>query len=70
MDENRDYCYELAQNLYGLINSSPAALSVKYYVVKDVFNELTAGYNQFLAQKREETKKAVPKEEEAEGVEK
>lgn len=44
----RSYFLELEQQLYNIINNSPLGIDGKYYVVKEVFNNLCSTYEKFL----------------------
>lgn len=50
-----DYTIKLCNDLCDVINGSQLPISVKYYVIKDIFNEVQAAFNMY----REEVMKAM-----------
>lgn len=50
-----DYTIKLCNDLCDVINDSQLPISVKYYVIKDIFNEVQAAFNMY----REEVMKAM-----------
>lgn len=50
-----DYTIKLCNDLCDVINSSQLPISVKYYVIKDIFNEVQVAFNMY----REEVMKAM-----------
>lgn len=43
-----DYSIKLIQDLTKIINENPLPISIKYYIIKDLFNEIQNLYNQYL----------------------
>lgn len=60
---NKDYCVELIQNLYKIVNENPLPISVKYYIIKDLYNEVTSLYEQYITSLGEENKNEKEEEE-------
>ena len=44
----KDYSIELHQNLCNVINENPLPISIKYFILKDIFFEAENAYNQYL----------------------
>lgn len=42
-----DYTIKLCNDLCNVINDSQLPISVKYYVIKDIFNEVQAAFNMY-----------------------
>lgn len=42
-----DYTIKLCNDLCDVINGSQLPISVKYYVIKDIFNEVQAAFNMY-----------------------
>lgn len=53
-----DYTIKLCNDLCDVINGSQLPISVKYYVIKDIFNEVQAAFNMY----REEVTQAMKEE--------
>lgn len=58
----QDYIVKLSNDLCDVINSNPMPISVKYYVIKDIYNEVQMAYDAYREEitrvmKEEETKK-------------
>lgn len=58
----QDYVVKLCNDLCDVINNNPMPISVKYYVIKDIFNEVQIAYNGY----REEVTKAMEEAEKKE----
>lgn len=53
-----DYTIKLCNDLCDVINGSQLPISVKYYVIKDIFNEVQTAFNMY----REEVTQAMQKQ--------
>lgn len=43
----QDYVIKLCNDLCDVINANPMPISVKYFVIKDLFNEMQTIYNNY-----------------------
>ena len=61
----QDYVIKLCNDLCNVINSNPMPISMKYFVVKDLFNEMQMTYNNYcqeivsIAEEKTETKEVT-----------
>ena len=46
----QDYAIQLLNDLCSVINSNPMPISIKYFIIKDIFNETEMLYNQYRAE--------------------
>lgn len=46
----QDYVVKLCNDLCDVINNNPMPISVKYYVIKDIFNEVQIAYDRYRAE--------------------
>ena len=46
----QDYAIQLLNDLCNVINSNPMPISIKYFIIKDIFNETEMLYNQYRAE--------------------
>lgn len=53
---------DMRLNICNVINSYDLPIDIKYYIVKDVFNEVTNVYNNFLMAEEEEPIKEIKEE--------
>ena len=51
----QDYVIKLCNDLCNVINNNPMPISIKYYIIKDIFNEVQMAFNQY----REEVTKVT-----------
>lgn len=45
----KSFFYELEQELYNLINSSPISLDGKYFLIKDIYHSIEMAYKSYLS---------------------
>lgn len=50
---DKDLTIEFCNELYNLINNNNLPISVKYFIIKDLFNETQKTYNEYLLQYRQ-----------------
>lgn len=43
----QDYAIKLCNDLCDVINNNPMPISIKYYIIKDIFNEVQMAFNQY-----------------------
>lgn len=43
----QDYVIKLCNDLCDVINNNPMPISIKYYIIKDIFNEVQMAFNQY-----------------------
>ena len=63
----QDYVIKLCNDLCNVINNNPMPISIKYYIIKDIFNEVQMAFNQYREevtnamqeQKKKETKEVT-----------
>lgn len=59
----QDYVIKLSRDLCDVINSNPMPISIKYYVIKDIFNEVQSAFNHYqmeiMNQEQEQEKKGT-----------
>lgn len=41
----QDYAIKLCNDLCDVINNNPLPISIKYYIIKDIFNEVQIAFN-------------------------
>lgn len=58
----QDYVIKLCNDLCNVINNNPMPISIKYYIIKDIFNEVQMAFNQY----REEVTNAMQEQEKKE----
>ena len=58
----QDYVIKLCNDLCDVINNNPMPISIKYYTIKDIFNEVQMAFNQY----REEVTNAMQEQEKKE----
>ena len=58
----QDYVIKLCNDLCDVINNNPMPISIKYYIIKDIFNEVQMAFNQY----REEVTNAMQEQEKKE----
>lgn len=64
----QDYTIKLCNDLCDVINNNPLPISIKYYIIKDIFNEVQVAFNGYRAevtknmQKEQEQEKKETKE--------
>ena len=58
----QDYVIKLCNDLCDVINNNPMPISIKYYIIKDIFNEVQMAFNQY----REEVTNAMQDQEKKE----
>lgn len=58
----QDYAIKLCNDLCNVINNNPMPISIKYYIIKDIFNEVQMAFNQY----REEATNAMQEQEKKE----
>lgn len=46
----QDYAIKLCNDLCEVINNNPMPISIKYFIIKDLFNETQGLYNQYCQQ--------------------
>ena len=46
----QDYAIKLCNDLCDVVNSNPMPISIKYFIIKDMFNEVQMAYNQYCAE--------------------
>lgn len=56
----QDYAIKLCNDLCDVINNNPMPISIKYYIIKDIFNEVQMAFNGYRA----EVTKAMQEEQE------
>lgn len=56
----QDYAIKLCNDLCDVINNNPLPISIKYYIIKDIFNEVQAAFNGY----RTEVTKIMQEEQE------
>ena len=56
----QDYAIKLCNDLCDVINNNPLPISIKYYIIKDIFNEVQVAFNGY----RTEMTKAMQEEQE------
>jgi glycosylphosphatidylinositol transamidase (GPIT) subunit GPI8 len=44
-----DYAVKLCQDICNVVNENPLPISIKYFIIKDIFNETEQAYNSYLA---------------------
>jgi hypothetical protein len=44
-----DYAVKLCQDICNVVNENPLPISIKYFIIKDIFNETEQAYNTYLA---------------------
>ena len=58
----QDYAIKLCNDLCDVINNNPLPISIKYYIIKDIFNEVQVAFNGYrtevtkIMQEEQETK--------------
>ena len=55
----QDYAIKLCNDLCDVINNNPLPISIKYYIIKDIFNEVQVAFNGY----RTEVTKIMQEEE-------
>lgn len=55
----QDYAIKLYNDLCDVINNNPLPISIKYYIIKDIFNEVQMAFNGY----RTEVTKIMQEEE-------
>lgn len=55
----QDYAIKLCNDLCDVINNNPLPISIKYYIIKDIFNEVQVAFNGY----REEVTNAIQEQE-------
>lgn len=55
----QDYAIKLCNDLCDVINNNPLPISIKYYIIKDIFNEVQMAFNGY----RTEVTKIMQEEE-------
>lgn len=55
----QDYAIKLCNDLCNVINNNPLPISIKYYIIKDIFNEVQVAFNGY----RTEVTKIMQEEE-------
>ena len=55
----QDYAIKLCNDLCDVINNNPLPISIKYYIIKDIFNEVQVAFNGY----RKEVTKIMQEEE-------
>lgn len=55
----QDYAIKLYNDLCDVINNNPLPISIKYYIIKDIFNEVQVAFNGY----RTEVTKIMQEEE-------
>lgn len=58
----QDYVIKLCNDLCNVINNNPMPISIKYYIIKDIFNEVQMAFNQY----REEVTNVMQEQEKKE----
>ena len=62
----QDYAIKLCNDLCDVINNNPLPISIKYYIIKDIFNEVQVAFNGYRTEvtkiMREEQEKKETKE--------
>ena len=58
----QDYVMKLCNDLCNVINNNPMPISIKYYIIKDIFNEVQMAFNQY----REEVTNVMQEQEKKE----
>lgn len=59
----QDYAIKLYNDLCDVINNNPLPISIKYYIIKDIFNEVQVAFNGYrteitkIMQEEEQEKK-------------
>lgn len=59
----QDYAIKLCNDLCDVINNNPLPISIKYYIIKDIFNEVQVAFNGYrteitkIMQEEEQEKK-------------
>lgn len=56
----QDYVIKLCNDLCDVINNNPLPISIKYYIIKDIFNEVQVAFNGY----RTEVTKIMQEEQE------
>ena len=56
----QDYAIKLCNDLCDVINNNPLPISIKYYIIKDIFNEVQVAFNGY----RTEVTKIMQEEQE------
>lgn len=56
----QDYAIKLCNDLCDVINNNPLPISIKYYIIKDIFNEVQVAFNGY----RTEVAKIMQEEQE------
>ena len=56
----QDYTIKLCNDLCDVINNNPLPISIKYYIIKDIFNEVQVAFNGY----RTEVTKIMQEEQE------
>lgn len=46
----QDYAIKLCNDLCDVVNSNPLPISIKYFIIKDMFNEVQMAYNQYCTE--------------------
>lgn len=57
-----DYTIKLCNDLCDVINGSQLPISVKYYVIKDIFNEVQAAFNMYREEVAKTTQEQISEE--------
>lgn len=61
----QDYAIKLCNDLCDVINNNPLPISIKYYIIKDIFNEIQVAFNGYrteitkIMQEEEQGKKEI-----------
>lgn len=64
----QDYAIKLCNDLCDVVNSNPLPISIKYFIIKDMFNEVQMAYTQYcmeaekamqVNEKKQETKEVT-----------
>lgn len=50
------YCNDLQEKIIQVINENPLPIDVKFFIIKDLYNTISNGYQSFLAQPEEDIK--------------
>lgn len=54
--EDKDYVLVLMQDVFKAVNENPLPISVKYFVLKDIFNQTEAAYQEYIKQQLNKVK--------------
>ena len=63
-----DYTIKLSHDLCDVINNSQLPISVKYYVIKDIFNEVQIAFNNYQLEVIKAMQTKISEEEKVEEV--